>query len=127
MPLRALACTAALLGACGSPASPGDAGSHRASAGGDGSGRDAGDGATGDARSPTLSFKWNAIIAAICNDNDPLDTCPVTAEVFVSSPSTLPDPVVTVNDQPAPPSGSFMYVARMSGPLQPTYTIAITV
>jgi hypothetical protein len=122
-----LPCAAARLVACGSPASPDDAGGHPDSAGADGSVPDAGDGATSDAGSPTLSFKWNAIIAAICNGNDPLETCPVTAEVFVSSPSTLPDPVVTVNGQPAPVTGGFMYVARMSGPLQPTYTIVITV
>lgn len=106
--MRTFACAASLLAACSSQPNPSD-------------------GATFDMGSPALHFTWNAVIAAICTGNDPLAQCPVTAEVYVSSPASPPDPVVTVNGQSAPPTGNSLYVARMSGPLQPTYRVVITV
>jgi hypothetical protein len=107
--MRSVACLAFLFVACGSQSSRSDA-------------------ATDDSSSPpALHFTWNAIIAAICTGNDPLAQCPVTAEIYVSSPASLPDPVVTVNDQSAPSTGNSLYVARMPGPLQPTYRVVIMV
>jgi hypothetical protein len=110
--MRTIVCMATLLVACSS---------HSRST--------ANDGAAGDAVADagTLDFTWTAVIATICTGNEPLAQCPVTAEVFVSSPSTLPAPIVTVNGQNASSSGSSLYVAHVTSPLEPTYRVVITV